>query len=89
MEIELPATQITSLAFGGPKMNILYVTTANKDGRQPEGSGYLYKITGLCTTGYPGVKFNLYSSCKKQRMKYKKCYPFCTNECNGMNNTQC
>lgn len=37
MEIKLPATQITSLAFGGPYLNILYVTTANKDGKQPEG----------------------------------------------------
>lgn len=59
MEIELPATQITSLAFGGPKLNILYVTTANKDGKQPEGSGYLYKITGLCAKGYRGVRLNL------------------------------
>lgn len=47
------------MAFGGPKMNILFVTTANKDGEQPEGSGYLYKVTGLCAEGYPGVKFNL------------------------------
>ncbi len=37
MELKLPATQITSLAFGGPYLNILYVTTANKDGKQPEG----------------------------------------------------
>ncbi|KAJ6639871.1 Regucalcin [Pseudolycoriella hygida] len=37
MEIELPATQVTSLAFGGPKLDILFVTTANKDGKQPEG----------------------------------------------------
>lgn len=59
LEIELPATQITSLAWGGPKLNILYATTANKDGKQPEGSGYLYKITELCATGYAGVKFNL------------------------------
>lgn len=37
MEIKLPATQVSSLAFGGPNLDILFVTTANKDGKQPEG----------------------------------------------------
>lgn len=37
MEIEMPATQATSLAFGGPELDILFVTTGNKDGKQPEG----------------------------------------------------
>lgn len=59
MEIPLPATQITSLTFGGPNLDVLFVTTANKDGKQPEGSGYVYKITGLCVKGYPGVNLNL------------------------------
>ena len=59
MEIPMPATQVTSLAFGGPKLDILYVVTANKDGLQPEGSGYLYKITDLSAKGYTGVEFNL------------------------------
>ncbi|XP_055307261.1 regucalcin-like, partial [Sitodiplosis mosellana] len=57
LEIEMPATQITSLAFGGPKLDILYVVTANKDGLQPEGSGYLYKITGLGVRGYTGFRY--------------------------------
>lgn len=52
----LNATQISSLAWGGPKLDILYVTTANKDGKQPPGSGYIYKVTGLGTRGYAGVK---------------------------------
>lgn len=77
-EIELPATQITSLAFGGPFLNILYVTTANKDGQQPEGSGYLYKVTGLCARGYAGVPLKLYESCKTMTIaKNGNCYPFC------------
>lgn len=59
LNIELPATQITSLAFGGHKLDILFVTTANKDGKQPEGSGYLYKVTGLNAKGYPGIKVKL------------------------------
>lgn len=76
MEIQLPATQITSLAFGGPHLNILYVTTANKDGKQPEGSGYLYQVTGLCAYGYDGVPFNLYDESCKKIAKNEKCYPF-------------
>lgn len=58
-EIALPATQITSLTFGGPDMDILFVTTANKDGKQPAGSGYVYKVIGLDATGNPGVELNL------------------------------
>ena len=58
-EIKLPATQVTSLAWGGPELDILYVTTANKDGLQPEGSGYVYKITGLRAVGYSGVRVNM------------------------------
>lgn len=83
MDIHLPATQITSLAFGGPKLDILYVTTANKDGKQPEGSGYLYKVTGLCAKsnlkGYAGVPLNLYDSCKNLTIsKNEKCKHFCS-----------
>lgn len=50
------APQISSLAWGGPKLDILYVTTANKDGKQPPGSGRIHKVTGLGTSGYSGVK---------------------------------
>lgn len=78
MDIELPATQITSVAFGGPNLDILYVTTANKDGKQPEGSGYLYKVTGLGEKGYAGVPLNLYESCKNMRLTTNdKCKALC------------
>lgn len=56
MEISMPATQVTSLAFGGPQLNELFVTTANEDGKQPIASGYVYKISGLGAKGYPGYR---------------------------------
>lgn len=37
MEIEMPIPQVTDVAFGGPNLDILYVTTGNRDGKQPEG----------------------------------------------------
>lgn len=60
LEIEIPAPHVTSLAFGGPDLDILFVTTGNDVENEPVGAGYLYKITGLCATGYAGVAFNLY-----------------------------
>lgn len=58
MEIPIPAKQITSVAFGGPDMDILYVTTAAtaRDEQQPPLAGHLFKVTGLGTKGLPGVK---------------------------------
>lgn len=55
-EIFFDIPEITSLAWGGPNLDILYVTTANKDGKQPFGSGQIHKIVGLGTRGYAGVK---------------------------------
>ncbi|KAH8411254.1 hypothetical protein KR215_000946, partial [Drosophila sulfurigaster] len=54
LEIKLPTKQITSVAFGGPNLDILYVTTAAKFG-QPAPAGTTYKVTGLNAKGYPGV----------------------------------
>lgn len=80
MDINLPATQITSLTFGGPDLDILYVTTADKDGKQPEASGYLYKVTGLSAKGYAGVDLELYDSCsRKETRKDKQCDFFCSD----------
>lgn len=59
LEVEIPAPHVTSLAFGGPGLDVLFVTTGNDVKNEPEGAGYLYKITGLGATGYPGVEFNL------------------------------
>lgn len=68
MNIQMPATQIASMRFGGPNLDILFVTTSNKDGKQPEGSGYVYKITGLCAKGYPSARLNL---CKEACVCWK------------------
>lgn len=77
----MPVNEISSVAFGGPNLDTLYVTTGNLDGKQPEASGHLYKVTGLCAKGYAGVKVNLYDSCKSLKIsKHKKCHechPFC------------
>lgn len=50
--------QITSVAFGGPHFDILFVTTASR-GEQPPQAGHLYQITGLNTAGLPATKVNV------------------------------
>ncbi|XP_031628645.1 regucalcin-like [Contarinia nasturtii] len=57
-EYKLPTGQVTSVAFGGPNLDILFVTTASRRTQQPE-AGHLYKITGLETRGTSGVKVKL------------------------------
>ena len=53
LEIKIPAEQVTSAAFGGPNLDILFVTTAAKEFKtpQPPPSGGLFKVTGLGVTG--------------------------------------
>lgn len=62
MEIKMPCEQITSAAFGGPNLDILYVTSASQErgSKQPPPSGRLFKITGLLAKGAPmkSVKLN-------------------------------
>ena len=51
--VELPTGKVSSCAFGGPDLDVLYVTTAG--GGEPgadEGAGSLYRYAGL-TTGRP------------------------------------
>lgn len=49
LEIKMPCEQVTSAAFGGPNLDILFVTTASHERgtKQPPPSGRLFKITGL------------------------------------------
>ncbi|XP_031628871.1 regucalcin-like [Contarinia nasturtii] len=56
MEIPIPAKQVSSITFGGPNLDILYVTTASSGDSDNELAGYLFKITGLGTKGFPGVR---------------------------------
>lgn len=59
--IEFPAQQITSAAFGGPQLDILYVTSAaqERDGPQPVPAGSLFAVTGLGVRGLPMSKVRL------------------------------
>lgn len=61
LEIKLPAEQVTSAAFGGPNLDILFVTTAAQErtGPQPKPAGSLFKITGLGVKGLSGVKVRI------------------------------
>lgn len=47
---------VSSIAFGGPNLDILYVTTASAGDSDNELAGYLFKITGLGTKGFGGVR---------------------------------
>jgi gluconolactonase len=57
--IPIPAKQVTSVTFGGPNLDELYVTTArftvNGEVLPPPEHGGVYRITGLNARGYPGV----------------------------------
>ncbi|XP_031636598.1 regucalcin-like [Contarinia nasturtii] len=59
LKIDMPMNQSVGVEFGGPNLDILFVTTRYIDGKQPNGSGHLFKITGLKTTGHAGVKVDL------------------------------
>ncbi|XP_055545457.1 regucalcin-like [Wyeomyia smithii] len=54
-EIVIPAKQVTSVAFGGPKLDELYVTTAKKLVLDPQNppAGATFKVTGLGVVGTP------------------------------------
>ena len=51
------------MAFGGPNLDELYVTTAafTVDGVElpPPNHGATYKVTGIGAKGLPGVNFKL------------------------------
>jgi L-arabinonolactonase len=58
----MPVRKVTSVAFGGPDMDVLYVTSMGKpplprfpdDGQQ---RGSLFAITGLGIRGVPEKRF--------------------------------
>jgi sugar lactone lactonase YvrE len=65
MTVQLPAYQITSAAFGGPKLDELYVTTAGyqltdeQKSKRPY-SGAVFRITNTGSTGFPGVSVKIH-----------------------------
>ncbi|CAD7091685.1 unnamed protein product [Hermetia illucens] len=62
LSIELPCEQITSCAFGGPNLDILYVTSGymGRDGKdKPAPAGATFQVTGLQAKGLPMAKVKL------------------------------
>lgn len=61
-EIPFPCKQVTSAAFGGPNLDILYVTTAGqaRTEAQSKEAGHLFQVTGLNATGTNGVRVRLW-----------------------------
>jgi len=55
MPVKLPA----SVMFGGPKLEDLYVTSIDPRllGREPDGGGDLFRITGLGARGIPELRY--------------------------------
>nr|XP_024214286.1 uncharacterized protein LOC106689058 isoform X2 [Halyomorpha halys] len=68
-KVDMPACHVTSVAWGGPNLEDLYVTTGNfrPEGSKfpkmtvvsPENDGCVFKITGLSTSGLPMNRFKL------------------------------
>jgi gluconolactonase len=62
--IQIPALQVTSVAFGGPQLDELYVTSANMYlsnellKKFPQ-SGATFRVTGVGVKGYPGQPVKL------------------------------
>lgn len=61
LSINLPCKQITSVAFGGPKLDILYVTSANlkDEPTKPVPEGATFVVTGLGAVGLTMNKVKL------------------------------
>ncbi|XP_058115934.1 regucalcin-like [Anopheles ziemanni] len=57
-EIKIPAEQVTSVAFGGPLLDELFVTSSLQ-GDKPAPAGALFKVTGLGVKGKPMHKMVL------------------------------
>mmetsp|Transcript_9551 Transcript_9551/g.21937 ORF Transcript_9551/g.21937 Transcript_9551/m.21937 type:complete len:329 (-) Transcript_9551:40-1026(-) len=61
-KIDVPALNVTSVAFGGPEMDELYVTSASVDMSEEDRAayplaGHTFKITGLGVKGLPAPLF--------------------------------
>ncbi|XP_055709062.1 regucalcin-like isoform X2 [Phlebotomus papatasi] len=61
LEIAMPCSQVTSAAFGGPNLDILYVTTAGteRDSPQPPPAGGVFAVTGLGVKGTKMARANV------------------------------
>lgn len=63
-KIQIPALYVTSVAFGGPNLEDLYVTTASNVSKiycvknEPD-AGVVFKVTGTGSRGFPGSNVKL------------------------------
>ncbi|XP_026736797.1 regucalcin-like [Trichoplusia ni] len=57
-QIPIPAKEVTSLTFGGPNLDVLYVTTGRID-KSPHPAGAIFAVTGIAARGHPNVKIKL------------------------------
>jgi len=55
--VTIPTPKVTSVAFGGPHLEDLYVTTASEGGAPPP-AGALFRVTGLGVKGLPAYEFD-------------------------------
>lgn len=60
-KIPIPALQVTSVTFGGPNYDILFVTSASipTDGPKQPTCGCTFMVTGLGVKGFPNVNYKL------------------------------
>ncbi|XP_026736789.1 regucalcin-like [Trichoplusia ni] len=60
--LPIPVPQVTSVTFGGPNLDILYVTTACIDfgGKPDPPSGATYAVTGLSVKGHPNLRVKMH-----------------------------
>jgi sugar lactone lactonase YvrE len=62
--IEIPVSQVTSVASGGPQLDELYVTSAKiwlskEQQKEYSASGAVFRVTGLGVKGYSGQPVKL------------------------------
>ncbi|KAG7213994.1 hypothetical protein KM043_001366 [Ampulex compressa] len=62
--IPMPAEKVTSVTFGGPELDILYVTTSRRDVKSSELqkqplAGSVFAVTGLGVHGLPANSFKM------------------------------
>lgn len=61
-QIDLPTPNPTSVAFGGPNLDVLYVTTATyglseDDIKKDPTAGHLYQVTNIGARGLPAFTY--------------------------------
>lgn len=57
--VSLPERKVTSCTFGGPNLDVLYMTTTVKLDGWPSPQGPTIAVTGLGVKGHPDVNANI------------------------------